>query len=50
MTRAQRRNHLITWFVLSPAILSVLIGALAVRAQVKSRLSHAAPTSRGIHP
>lgn len=50
MTRAHRRNHLIAWLVLSPAVLGVLIGALAVRAQAKAQLSRAAQESREIHP
>ncbi len=50
MTRAHRRNHLIAWLVLSPAILGVLIGALAVRVQAKSQLSRAAPGLREVRP
>lgn len=50
MTRSHRRSHLIAWFVLTPAILGVLIGALALRAQAKSQLSHPAPGSGEVHP
>lgn len=50
MTRNHRRNHLVAWLVLSPAILGVLIGALAVRAQANSQLSHAPATAREAHP
>lgn len=50
MTRAHCRNHLIAWLVLSPAILGVLIGALAVRVQAKSQLSHPTLNSRETHP
>jgi hypothetical protein len=42
--------HLIAWLVLSPAILLVLIGALVVRAQAESRLSHPTPGPREIQP
>lgn len=50
MTRAHRRNHLIAWLVMSPAILGVLIGALAVRTQARYQLSQPKQNSREIHP
>jgi hypothetical protein len=50
MTRTHRRSHLIAWLVLSPAILGLLIGALAVRAQVKSQLSRPASGVREVLP
>lgn len=50
MTRTHRRNHLIAWLVLSPAILGVLIVALAVRAQAKAELSRPTPSNGELHP
>jgi len=43
MTRSHRRSHLAAWVILSPAILGVLIAALAARAQARAQLSHGAP-------
>jgi len=50
MTRAQRRDHLIAWLVLSPVILGVLIAALALRAQGHSRSPQIMPNSGEGHP
>ncbi len=50
MTRTHRRNHLIAWLVLTPVIIGVLIGALAVRARTKSQLSRPVTISRESQP
>ncbi len=50
MTRAHRRIHLLMWLALIPAIFGVLIGALGVHMQIKSRLSHAPSSAQEFHP
>lgn len=56
MTRMQRRNHLVAWLVLTPAILAILIGAIMVRADAQSQLLRPAAAAtnaggaNGAHP
>jgi hypothetical protein len=44
VTRSHRRQHLAAWIVLTPAVLWVLVAALAVRAAARSHMAGAAST------
>jgi hypothetical protein len=50
MTRSHRRNHLVAWLVLTPAILGVLIAGLVARAKAEAQRTQPPGVAQGANP